>query len=62
MGLLFSVAVMDLRWVAAITGLFSLEKLLRRPRFWRHLVGVVFMGAACALALGWLTLQGTATH
>ena len=62
MGLLFAVAVMDLRWVATITVLVTLEKLLPRPRFWRHLVGAMFMGAACALALGWITLQGIPTH
>ena len=57
MGLLFAVAVMDLRWVATITVLVTLEKLLPRPRVWRHLAGAIFMSAACALALGWITLQ-----
>ena len=55
MGLLFAVAVMDLRWVAAITVLVTLEKLLPWPRFWRHLTGAIFMGAAGALAMGWIT-------
>ena len=62
MGLLFAVAVMDLRWVATITVLVTLEKLLPRPRVWRHLAGGIFMGAACALALGWITLQGMSTN
>ena len=56
MGLLFAVAVMDLRWVAAITVLVTVEKLLPWPRFCRHLIGATFMGAACALAMGWVTL------
>ena len=55
MGLLFAVAVMDLRWVATITVLVTLEKLLPRPRVWRHLAGAIFMAAACALAVGWIT-------
>ena len=56
MGLLFAVAVMDLRWVATITVLVTMEKLLPRPRFWRHLIGTIFMSAACVLALGWATV------
>lgn len=62
MGLLFAVAVMDLRWVATITVLVTLEKLLPRPRFWRHLIGAVFLGAACAFAMGWVTVQGISTN
>ena len=56
MGLLFAVAVMDLRWVATITVLVTMEKLLPWPRFWRHLIGATFVGAACVLALGWVTV------
>ena len=56
MGLLFAVAVMDLRWVAAITVLVTMERLLPWPRFWRHLIGATFVGAACVLALGWVTV------
>ena len=56
MGLLFAVAVMDLRWVAAITVLVTLEKLLPWPRLWRHSIGAIFMGAACVLAMGWVTV------
>ena len=56
MGLLFAVAVMDLRWVATITVLVTMERLLPWPRFWRHLIGATFVGAACVLALGWVTV------
>jgi len=34
----------------------TMEKLLPRPRFWRHLIGAIFMSAACVLALGWATV------
>ena len=56
MGLLFAIAVMDLRWVATITVLVTMEKLLPWPRLWRHLIGATFVGAACVLALGWVTV------
>ena len=61
-GLLFAVAAMELRRVAATTALVTLEKVLPRPHFRRHPVGVVFMGTACAFALGCLTLQGISTQ
>ena len=57
MGLLFAVAVMDLRWVAAITVLVTLEKLLPWPGACRYLIGATFVGAACALATGWAPLS-----
>ena len=57
MGLLFAVAVMDLRWVAALTVLVTVEKLLPWPRATRHLTGAAFMGTACALATGWMPLS-----
>ncbi|HEY5829283.1 MAG: DUF2182 domain-containing protein [Hyphomicrobiaceae bacterium] len=38
--LLFAVAVMDLRWVAALTALVTAEKLLPGARFWRIAIGV----------------------
>src|SRR3954470_14465532 len=38
--LLFAVAVMDLRWVAALTVLVTAEKLLPHPKFWRFSIGV----------------------
>ena len=55
MGLLFAVAIMDLRWVAAITVLVTLEKLLPWPYLWRHLIGAIFVSAACVFAMGWVT-------
>ena len=54
MGLLFAVAVMDLRWVAAIAVLVTVEKLLPWPRLWRHLIGAGLMAAALGFAAGWL--------
>ena len=52
MGLLFAVAVMDLRWVAAVAVLVTLEKLLPWPRFWRHFTGAAFLAAALGFATG----------
>ena len=47
--LLFAVAVMDLRWVAALSLLLTAEKLLPRPHVWRRLI------AAALILLGlWL--------
>jgi predicted metal-binding membrane protein len=43
MALLFAVAVMDLRWVAALTALVAIEKLLPAPRFWRMGIGFVLL-------------------
>jgi predicted metal-binding membrane protein len=43
MVLLFAVAVMDLRWVAALTVLVTAEKLLPHPRFWRVGIGVALL-------------------
>jgi predicted metal-binding membrane protein len=43
MVLLFAVAVMDLRWVAALTVLVTAEKLLPNPRFWRNAIGVALI-------------------
>jgi predicted metal-binding membrane protein len=45
--LLFAVAVMDLRWVAALTALVTAEKLLPRPTFWRIAIGVGLLAASC---------------
>jgi predicted metal-binding membrane protein len=52
--LLFAVAVMDLRWVAALTALVTAEKLLPEPHFWRGAIGVSLLaaGVACGV-LGW---------
>jgi predicted metal-binding membrane protein len=41
--LLFAVAVMDLRWVAALTALITAEKLMPGARFWRAAIGVVLL-------------------
>ena len=41
--LLFAVAVMDLRWVAVLTALVTVEKLLPVPRFWRMSIGLVLL-------------------
>jgi len=52
--LLFAVAVMDLRWVAALTVLVSAEKLLPAPNFWRIAIGtgLIATGLACAFLSG----------
>jgi predicted metal-binding membrane protein len=54
--LLFAVAVMDLRWVAALTALVTAEKLLPAPAFWRIAIGAGMLatGLACVV-LGWKT-------
>lgn len=39
MALLFAVAVMSLTWVAALTVLVMIEKLLPGAAFWRHAIG-----------------------
>ncbi len=54
MGLLFAVAVMDLRWVAAVAVLVTVEKLLPWPRVWRHVIGAGLVAVAVCFAAGWL--------
>jgi predicted metal-binding membrane protein len=49
--LLFAVAVMDLRWVAALTVVVTAEKLLPGPRFWRLAIGVGLLAAGTAFAV-----------
>jgi predicted metal-binding membrane protein len=49
--LLFAVAVMDLRWVAALTILVTAEKLLPGGRFWRAAIGVALLVAAAGFAV-----------
>lgn len=49
--LLFAVAVMDLRWVAALTILVTAEKLLPGGRFWRVALGAALLAAAAAFAV-----------
>jgi predicted metal-binding membrane protein len=49
--LLFAVAVMDLRWVAALTILVTAEKLLPGGRVWRVAFGVALLAAAAVFAI-----------
>ena len=52
--LLFAVAVMDLRWVAALTALVTAEKLLPAPAFWRVAIGIGLLAAGLAcIILAW---------
>ena len=51
MVLLFAVAVMDLRWVAALTALVTAEKLLPGARFWRLAIGAALLAAGAAFAV-----------
>jgi predicted metal-binding membrane protein len=54
--LLFAVAVMDLRWVAALTIVVSAEKLLPGARCWRVGIGVGLLATGIGFALaGWRT-------
>ena len=54
MVLLFAVAVMDLRWVAALAVLVTAEKLLPRAKFWRLGIGLglIATGAGYAIMAG----------
>ncbi len=51
MALLLAVAVMDLRWVAALTVLVTAEKLLPGEKFWRIGIGVSLFAIGCGFAL-----------
>jgi len=51
MVLLFAVAVMDLRWVAALTVLVTAEKLLPHPKFWRVGIGITLLAAGAAFSI-----------
>jgi predicted metal-binding membrane protein len=54
MALLFAVAVMNLRWVAALTILVTAEKLLPGARFWRLAIGVGLIATSVGFGLaGW---------
>ena len=55
--LLFAVAVMDLRWVAALTVLVTAEKLLPGAKFWRTAIGGALI--ACGLAFAAAALRAT---
>jgi predicted metal-binding membrane protein len=52
MVLLFAIAVMDLRWVVALTVVVTAEKLLPGPRLWRLGIaaGLIAIGLSFALA------------
>ena len=52
--LLFAVAVMDLRWVAALTALVTAEKLLPGARYWRVGIGIGLLAIGVGFAIaGW---------
>jgi predicted metal-binding membrane protein len=51
MVLLFGVAVMDLRWVAALTVLVTAEKLLPGAKFWRVAIGAGLLVTAAGYAV-----------
>jgi predicted metal-binding membrane protein len=51
MVLLFAVAVMDLRWVAALAVLVTAEKLLPNARFWRNAIGVALIAGGAGFLL-----------
>ncbi len=51
--LLFAGSVMDLRWVAGLTIVVMLEKLLPRPDLWRRIIGGTLLIAAI-----WLAFRG----
>ncbi len=54
MVLLFAVAVMDLRWVAALTILVTAEKLLPGAQYWRIGIGIGLIAAGVGFAVaGW---------
>jgi predicted metal-binding membrane protein len=44
--LLFAVAVMDLRWVAALTVLVTAEKLMPGAKFWRAAIGIALLAGS----------------
>lgn len=50
MMLLFAGSVMDLRWVAGLTALVMIEKLLPRPDLWRRLIGLGLLVAGAVIA------------
>ncbi len=51
MVLLFAVAVMDLRWVAALTVLVTAEKILPGAKFWRFGIGAGLLVAGVGFSL-----------
>jgi predicted metal-binding membrane protein len=54
MALLFAVAVMDLRWVAALAALVTAEKIFPGARIWRIGIGFAALAAGVGFAVaGW---------
>ena len=49
--LLFAVAMMDWRWVLALSILVAAEKMLPAPARWRHGIGVALVAAGAAILL-----------
>jgi predicted metal-binding membrane protein len=58
MALLFAIAVMDLRWVAALTVLVTAEKLRPGARLWRFGIGFGLMAVGLSFALEGWRVQG----
>lgn len=55
MALLFAVAVMDIAWVAALTVVVMIEKLLPGQALWRHAIGAALTLTGLVL-IGWAML------
>lgn len=55
MALLFAIAVMDLRWVAALTVMVTAEKLLPWPRLWRLGIGAGLIAIGLSFAFAGFT-------
>ena len=51
MTLLFAVAVMNVLWVAALTAVVMVEKLLPGEKFWRHAIGAALTLTGATLVL-----------
>ena len=58
MALLFAIAVMDLRWVAALTIMVTAEKLLPGARLWRFGIGFGLVAVGLTFALAGWRVQG----
>ncbi len=53
MALLFAVAVMNLLWVAALTVLVMIEKMLPGAALWRHTIGIALSATGIILIARW---------
>jgi predicted metal-binding membrane protein len=51
MALLFAGSVMDLRWVAGLTAIVTVEKLLPRQDLWRRLIGAGLIATAVVITV-----------